>query len=130
MGLFDTIYCNYPLPNIKSDIYEKDFQTKSLDCVLNTYTITEEGRLIHHTYRYEEVPEEEREYYGTSKWEEDGIHRLIGCIKSVPTGDVDTNYNGEINFYTITENDEWLEFNVIFYNGALKEIKRVERNYK
>ena len=44
MGLFDTVRCDMPLP----DGYDGDdgFQTKSLDCEMDTYRITAEGRLI------------------------------------------------------------------------------------
>ena len=43
MGLFDTVRCRYRLPD--SRLQDAEFQTKDLDCLLLTYTVTEEGRL-------------------------------------------------------------------------------------
>ena len=129
MGMFDTIHCKYPLPDLTSSNYEKDFQTKDFECVLDNYTITEKGRLILHDCIYEEVPEEERQYYGTPEWEKDEFYKLVGCIKTVPTEDIDMNYNGQLNFYTIGEHNEWLEFDALFEEGVIKEIKRIKRDY-
>ncbi len=43
MGMFDTIRCDYPLPDACT---ETEFQTKSLDCGLDTYQLTATGRLL------------------------------------------------------------------------------------
>jgi hypothetical protein len=46
MGLFDTIKCEYPLPNkLHQDL---EFQTKDLECLLERYMITFDGRLVRH----------------------------------------------------------------------------------
>jgi len=42
MGLFDTVYCEYPLPEGADGT--RPFQTKDFECLLDTYLITEEGR--------------------------------------------------------------------------------------
>lgn len=44
MGMYDTIYCNYPLPD--KEIQEYSFQTKDLDEGMDTYLIDEEGELL------------------------------------------------------------------------------------
>jgi hypothetical protein len=44
MGMFDTLICKYPLPNPKDQ--ELEFQTKSLNCELDTYEIDSDGQLI------------------------------------------------------------------------------------
>ena len=44
MGLFDTVYCESPLPDAPHQ--ELDFQTKDLECLLATYRITQAGRLV------------------------------------------------------------------------------------
>lgn len=43
MGMFDTIRCEYPLPDACT---ATEFQTKSLDCILETYCLTASGRLL------------------------------------------------------------------------------------
>jgi hypothetical protein len=53
MGMFDYIKCDYPLPltdEIREALPDEDwseitFQTKSLDCYLETYTIEEDGQI-------------------------------------------------------------------------------------
>jgi hypothetical protein len=44
MGMFDTVYCQYPLPDARHQ--DLEFQTKDLECLLHTYTITLDGRLV------------------------------------------------------------------------------------
>jgi hypothetical protein len=46
MGLFDTVRCRYRVPDPR--LQDAEFQTKDLDRLLLTYTITEEGRLLRH----------------------------------------------------------------------------------
>lgn len=43
MGLFDTLHCEYPLPD---GCTEREFQTKSLACALDLYRLTAAGRLL------------------------------------------------------------------------------------
>jgi hypothetical protein len=46
MGMFDSIRCEYPLPgDPPADAAELEFQTKDLDCLLETFTITKDGLL-------------------------------------------------------------------------------------
>lgn len=49
MGLYDTIQCEYPLPEASHQ--DLDFQTKDLECFLGTYTVTRDGRLMRHKGR-------------------------------------------------------------------------------
>ena len=44
MGLYDTIECRYPLPDPR--LQHAEFQTKDLERLLQSYTITEDGRLV------------------------------------------------------------------------------------
>lgn len=48
MGMFDSIQCQYPLPD--PAFQNAEFQTQDLDNVLGRYTITREGRLVRHRY--------------------------------------------------------------------------------
>ena len=96
MGMFDNIVCEYPLPD-GFDPKGREFQTKSLGCDLDVYTITKEGRLVHSYREWEPIPEEERA-------EEDRNHPLggiIGIIREKPGSQklVDRNYHGFIRFY-------------------------------
>lgn len=132
MGMFDEIKCEYPLPDaVMQDVV---FQTKSFDCELTRYTITADGRLIHHTARWESVPEEERAFYGKPEWEKP-FYRMIGCLKTIPDGDVEVPYHGDVCFYTSrgepqTESFEWFEYQARFTDGKLQWIKCVERGQR
>ena len=107
MGMFDWVKCEVELPDgFKSD----SFQTKDMENLLCTYTITKEGRLIKtcpEWYIEEELPE----------------------IKE------DTNFHGMFRFYGYEKgekiNDEnfkfvWHEYNAKFTNGNLVSITKVE----
>lgn len=131
MGMFDDLKCEYPLPD--ADVQDRTFQTKSLECLMDRYTITREGRLILHKVRYEYVPEEEREYYGTPEWDEKPFVRIFGMLRSIPVGDVDMAYHGDITFYTSLgsreEGDfEWFEYKARFTEGRLQWIERIPRS--
>jgi hypothetical protein len=47
MGMFDDIEVLCPLPGIPDD-HDRQFQTKSLECVLAQYVVDEHGGLWHH----------------------------------------------------------------------------------
>ena len=49
--MYDTLICEMPLPD--GITHATDFQTKSMDNVLDTYTITEEGELWCKPYPWE-----------------------------------------------------------------------------
>lgn len=60
MGIFDTVKCEYLLPNpLHQDI---EFQTKDLECFLGHYTITASGRLIRHPSSYDRGPDRDVEW--------------------------------------------------------------------
>ena len=46
MGMFDFLYCDMPLPDGFKPEGKKGFQTKDLGNYLETYRITESGRLV------------------------------------------------------------------------------------
>jgi hypothetical protein len=130
MGMFDELNCEYPLPD--AEVQDKLFQTKSLECLMERYTISRDGRLIHHKVRYEAVPEEERPYWGTPEWDESPLTRMIGFLKAVPVGNVEVAYHGDIYFGTTVGsreegNLEWYEYQARFTEGRIQWIRRVER---
>lgn len=92
MGLFDNIECNYPLPISKElldveelNIYEVEFQTKSLENLMELYVITEDGELLRRKNRYE--------------WVDDDDAFLKGYMEVVSSEDVKENYHGIVEFY-------------------------------
>jgi hypothetical protein len=126
MGMFDYVKCEYPFPEgspktAQNDIYQTyDTPTQWME----TYVITAEGRLIHQSVTYETVPENERPYWGKPEWKEGALCQLAGSIRSVSTGDVDTNYHGDI--YLIGgQPPKFYEFVVRFTNGQLQYIRMI-----
>lgn len=97
MGMFDYLKCKYPLPDLA--VQDETFQTKSLEKVLGDYTITADGRLILHAVRYEAVPEKKRPFYDKPEWEKP-FGKIFGAMTSVPTGDVEIAFHGDVRFYT------------------------------
>ena len=57
MGMYDEVICEYPLPR-DTESSVREFQTKSLYRLLDRFTITRKGRLIHHWARYERQEQE------------------------------------------------------------------------
>ena len=118
MGMYDYFICEMPLPEQPRTPQSRTFQTKDLECLLERYTITAEGRLIHHTMRYEEVPPSERPYPEFS---------FIGCMRAVPTGDIDTNFHGMLKFhaYDSRTKESW-SYEAKFTAGHCIEIRCLE----
>jgi hypothetical protein len=111
MGLFDDITCEKELPGLTEKL---SFQTKDLDCMMGSYTITAEGRLIEHAFGLE------------SRTPEEKAVSLIPLFNRVELGDVDTNYHGWLNFYGDDSKGQWHEFNAKFTDGVMVEVVRVE----
>lgn len=131
MGMYDELRCEYPLPD--GIVQDKWFQTKSFDCALDRYTITRDGRLILHQVRYEAVPEEERPYYGTPKWETMPFARMIGSLRSIPVGDIELPFHGDVIFYTSMGDGpdrERFEYRARFTEGRLQWLKREKEGYR
>lgn len=127
MGMFDNIRCHYPLPDgFAGDL---EYQTKDTEeQFLCHYTITEDGRLILHSERYEDVPENELPYPDMP---------FIGSMRRIPTGDVPVDFHGALTFYTgnwsgsgpngyITNDGQhgwWREYTALFDHGKLLKIE-------
>jgi hypothetical protein len=60
MGLFDTVRCEYPLPDPRHQ--ELEFQTKSLESLLDYYTITRDCRLVRQARSWDTTPSAEIEW--------------------------------------------------------------------
>lgn len=103
MGMFDDVICEVELPDGKPN--KCGFQTKDLDCQLDKYTITKDGRLTRARYRWNEA---QNEY--------------------VPDGADVIQHHGYLNFYDYnSDTKEWREFNAKFTDGKLVEIVTVTK---
>jgi hypothetical protein len=127
MGMYDYVKCEYPLPAgspvwAQNDYYQTKDTPKQF---LETYVITLEGRLIHHSVTYEMVPENQRPYYGKPEWDKGAIFQMAGMIRSIPAGDIDTEYHGDI--YLIGRQPAFLEFVARFTNGQLEYIHPIDK---
>jgi hypothetical protein len=132
--MFDYLLCEYPLPDTAPKwITEKTlWQTKDTDAqYMENYTITKEGRLIHHSVLYENVPENERPYWGKPEWETSKVLQLCGCIRSVPNGDIDTNHHGDLHIGAMSGSQPYVFYDLIvrFTNGRVEWIKEVKEVY-
>lgn len=120
MGMFDQVIIEYD--KIKEDIskynYGYEFNTKSLENCMFKYTINKDGRLILHKTIYENVPDEQRPFYGTNEWPK---FSFIGSIKEVDVGLEDTNYHGWINIYSAREISSglYLVLDIKFTDGVV-----------
>jgi hypothetical protein len=94
--MFDTVYCEYPLPEAAHQGLE--FQTKDLERFLGTYTITRDGRLVRHARR---------------------------GGRGEPDRDVEWPLHGDIRFYT-SEDKEWIEYVARFTHGQVEWIRPLE----
>ena len=127
--MYDEIRCEHPLPETGYRVLPgHTFQTKDFECLLDTYTITVEGLLVLHREVWEPVPEGERPYYGTPKWEKP-LGKWIGSMRAVPVGDEEIPHHGDIFFYDAfsVKGEEgrrvWIEYRARFTEGSLVRIE-------
>jgi len=104
MSLFDTLQCDYPLPDL--EFQHEHFQTKDLNCLLSRYLITADGRLW---------------------WLRQGVDPFSeDTPPSAPADKVeDRNYHGDFSFYTHA-GEERIEYRVRFTHGTVEWIRREE----
>ena len=96
MSLFDTIHCDYPLPD--PEFQHEEFQTKDLERTLDRYRITADGRLLQLPRRVAQFAQDARP--PDAKQAED------------------MNYHGDLGFYTSTAKG-WIEYHARFTHGYL-----------
>jgi|SRR6185295_17023604 len=102
MGLFDTVHCEYPLPDPRHQNLE--FQTKDLDPALMHYTITRDGRLVRHA--------------GRDGW---------GWGSRLDR-DIEWPLHGDLRIYTSEKSldPSWIEYVVRFTHGRVEWIRPFE----
>ena len=124
MGMYDDIVCKYPLPfpeDTKGYIAES-FQTKDLDCGLDSYEIREDGTLW--------LRECERAHI-------DGdpngktFSEKFGIIKETKIWWTHAKTTRTIRMYDYQNNDGgvydyWVEFEIVFIDGVIDKIKLIK----
>jgi hypothetical protein len=113
MGSFDNVKCNVPLPDGRTPP-GRWFQTKSLYRRMERFTITDQGRLIHHQCRLEEAGKREIR---------PGL--VFPKYRSVAVADVDMDYHGDI-LLCGTVDAKYAEFVARFAHGTLEWIRPFE----
>lgn len=123
MGMYDNIYCYYPLPDIDitntglsmADLQNGYYQTKDLDNTLDTYCIDLSGKLMIQKYNIDKVEESGNSPFGVRVVREDPYWSPV---------------NGDyvIRFYDCWElneqcNDVWVEWQAIIVAGIVQNIK-------
>jgi len=112
MGMFDQIICRYPLPIPGAN--DLDYQTKSLDCVLDDLEIREDGSLWKEHYDVEDHSDPKA----------NGIASVFGSMARVNLRWEPEPYTGEICFHTSLGKDHsgWIDFSAWFADGKIKEV--------
>jgi hypothetical protein len=133
MGMFDTINCKYPLPDLPAGVKTDNCQTKAfgdgfVGGFMDDYTITVAGRLIYHKATYEMVPEEERTYYGTPEWDKNPLLQICGSMKSIPLGDEEMDYTGVVNII-VGVDPVWIEYDIEFVGGSVISVEKLYREF-
>jgi hypothetical protein len=107
VGMFDHVTCEPPMPDGR-DLAKDSFQTRSLHCLMDLFTITVAGRLI---FR-------KRRYYCAGEIDERGKSRM-----PEPIADIDMNYHGDIEIYAVTDDGKLASYAVRFTHGTLEWIR-------
>jgi len=114
--MFDTLYCKVLLPAGSPFDSTYPFQTKDLECVMNTYVIEEDGRLMVKAGYYEDIPLAERPYPNADDWK-----KLIGSMRFVETGWEPVDVHQRVVFYGNT-NGVWYDYEATFTHGRLESL--------
>lgn len=119
MGMFDTIKVKVMLPEYSSVTDEK-FQTKSFNCLMQNYVITENGQLYREEWDYEWIEDETRPI----------IKGYIKQIEGTYRREYLTDYHGDVIFYS-GENKKvmWRDYHARFTDGKLKKIWYTDTQY-
>jgi len=114
MGMFDDIKCDAPLPDghVSAGNW---FQTKSLWCCMDKFTITADGKLIFHKRQYETVGDQEIR---------PGVFRPE--YKLAHTEDIDMDYHGDVRFCGSGQDNKFVDYVARFTHGRLEWIRPYE----
>jgi len=119
MGMFDRLRCLYPLPAPGAN--EINYETKSLDCVLDEYEIGADGRLRRQEYDIED----------RSDRNAPGLLGIVGMMTRINPRWVDDLRTGEVRFYGGPKGDyspdTELTWSAYFVDGILRELHQIKR---
>jgi hypothetical protein len=103
MSLFDTLRCDYPLPD--PEFQERTFHTLNFRCLLDHYCLGTDGRLrqIH------------RKFYNPQ-----------GKPAAYAAASEDTGYHGDLRFHAKTTAQGRVEYQARFTHGTVEWIRRIE----
>lgn len=111
MGMYDSIYCRYPLPGL--GVVDDEFQTKDTPSqFLEVYEIREDGTLWHQEY----------DVVDRSDPEATGLRRICGIMARENQRWVREWHSGTIQFCT-SRDGGWIEFEADFVGGKLRQIR-------
>jgi hypothetical protein len=109
--MFDDIKCNYPIPDGRVPPGSW-FQTKSLYCCLDKFTITAEGWLIFHRRQHQLDGEQEIR---------PGVR--FPQYKLTHVEDIDMGYHGDIRISALLLNGSFADYVVRFTHGNVEGIR-------
>ena len=118
MGVHDYLRCDRRLEN-GMNLVGDHWQTKDGPGEMGLLVITKAGRLMVEEAHSEEIPEEDRTYYGKPEWRQASFYRLCGSIRRVVDRVVDANHHGEVRFYSVDD-----EYSAIFVNGVCVHLSK------
>lgn len=110
--MFDRIYVDLSmLPTQECEVMDDhEWQTKDLECQLDSYFITKDGKLLLNKVEYEWDPEADA-----------GILGMKGDMKKLSEKMEVVPHHGIIRFYSSID-DDWYEFSAKFTDGNLVSI--------
>lgn len=116
MGMFDEVYFEADLPPGHPEAV-RSFQTKSLSRCLDRLTVTKEGRLILHAFRYESSQEARDIADDTLP-----LMARMPLLTRIPMGDIDLDFHGDIRL-TSTAEGRLDQYVARFTHGILEWIR-------
>lgn len=103
--MFDDVTCEYPLPDGR-EVAGRAFQTKSLWCGMDRFTITAAGRLIFHQCQFQPPARGE-----------------TSLGRPTHVGDIDLNYHGDLDLFGIDTAGRAARYVARFTHGSVEWVK-------
>jgi hypothetical protein len=126
MGMFDTLYCDYPL--LDNEVQHESFQTKDFSCVLDTYRITTDGRLYHEPDN--ELTDDETLFREADYLDFQGAIKFYTFIERPFEPPLWTFAEGTDEPQGQVAEREWYEYHAMFVGGIVSQIVRTHRRDK